>query len=127
MRSALAGSRERLHLLAKVHEMLYPGADSTQEILMPKLLQAIADALRESFSEVSDRVRLQITSDQIVLSPDDAIPLALLANEVITNAYKHAFPEGASGMISINLRLCTGERDHPAHHGQRYRHARPPP
>ena len=38
-----------------------------------------------------------------MLSPDDAIPIALLANEVMTNAYKHAFPEGASGMISINL------------------------
>ena len=48
-------------------------------------------------------MRLQIASDQIVLSPDDAIPLALLANEVMTNAYKHAFPEGTSGMIAINL------------------------
>lgn len=42
-------------------------------------------------------MRLQISSDRIALSPDDAIPLALLANEAMTNAYKHAFPAGATG------------------------------
>ena len=59
VRSALADSHARLHLLAKVHEMLYAGADSTQEILMPKLLQAMGDALRQSFAEVSSRVTLR--------------------------------------------------------------------
>jgi two-component sensor histidine kinase len=103
VRSALGESRARLHLLAKVHEMLYAAADSPQEILMPPLLQAVGDALRQSFAEVSSRVTLRVTSDEIVLSPDDAIPIALLANEVMTNAYKHAFPEGTSGMIAINL------------------------
>lgn len=103
VRLALGESMGRLQLLARVHEMLYAHADATQEILMPTLLQTVGDALRESFSGVSDRVRLQIFSDQIVLPPDDAIPVALLANEVITNAYKHAFPEGTSGTIAVNL------------------------
>lgn len=101
VRAALEESRNRLRLLAKVHEMLC--TDSTQAVLMPPLLHAMADALRESFQEVARRVELRITSAQIVLSADDAIPLALLANEVMTNAYKHAFADGASGMIVINL------------------------
>lgn len=104
VRLALQQSFERLHLLAKVHELLYANADSTQEIVMPTLLQAIGDALRQSFAEMSGRVRLQVTSDQIALSADDAIPMALLANEVMTNAYKHAFPNDSSGEITVNLR-----------------------
>lgn len=103
VRAALQDGYGRLHLLAKVHELLYASAESTQEILMPTLLKAMGEALRQSFVEMSARVRLQVTSDAIVLSPDDAIPMALLANEAITNAYKHAFADGSSGEIAINL------------------------
>jgi two-component sensor histidine kinase len=104
VRLALQESHERLHVLAKVHELLYASADSAQEIMMPTLLQAMADALRQGFSQMSGRVRLHVTSDPIALSPDDAIAMALVANEVMTNAYKHAFPDGTCGEIAISLR-----------------------
>jgi two-component sensor histidine kinase len=109
VRRALQESYGRLRLLAKVHELLYASADNTQEVLLPPLLQALGDALRQSFAETSGRVRLQITADPVVLSPDEAIPIALLANEAITNAYKHAFPEGSAGEIALNL-SCTAEQ-----------------
>jgi two-component sensor histidine kinase len=41
-----------------------------------------------------------------MLYPDDAIPLALLANEAMTNAFRHAFPEGSSGEVTIDLRYA---------------------
>jgi two-component sensor histidine kinase len=103
VRLALQASYERLHVLAKVHELLYASADSTQDIIMPALLHAMADALRRAFAQESGRVSLHVTCDPIALSPDDAIPLALLANEVMTNAYKHAFPDGSSGEIIVSL------------------------
>lgn len=104
VRAALNDSLGRLRLLAKVHEMLSADSDDTQEILMPTLIHSIGEALRESFSEMSERVRLLITSEQVTLPPDDAVPMGLLINEAVTNAYKHAFPQRASGMISIHLR-----------------------
>ena len=106
VRSALEECQGRLHLLANVHEMLC--ADSTQKISMPTLLQAVADALRQSFAEMSGRVTLRVTCDKMVLAADDAIPLALLANEIMTNAYKHAFPEQRSGVIAVNLMSAAG-------------------
>lgn len=104
VRSALQESFARLHLLAKVHELLYTQADTLQEIPMATLLQAVGDALQRSFTELSGRVELRITSEALSLAADDAIPLALLANEAITNAYKHAFPEGRRGKIAVDLR-----------------------
>lgn len=106
VRAALQESFARLHLLAKVHELLYSEADNIQEVLMPKLFLAMGDALRKSFVEVSTRVTLFISSDHLLLPADDAIPLALLANEVITNAYKHAFPKDCHGTITAEL-ICT--------------------
>lgn len=103
VRCSLQASYGRLRLLAKVQELLSPSAGSTQEVLLPTLFQALGDAQRQSFAEMSDRVRLRITSDPLELSPDEAIPLALLANELITNAYKHAFPQGSVGEIVLSL------------------------
>jgi two-component sensor histidine kinase len=103
VRCSLQASYGRLRLLAKVHELLYVSSASSQEVPLPLLFQALGDALQQSFAEMSDRVRLRITSDPVELSADEAIPLALLANELITNAYKHAFPQGSVGEIVVNL------------------------
>jgi two-component sensor histidine kinase len=103
VQAALQDSFARLHLLAKVHQLLYTQADTLQEIPMSTLLQAVGDALQRSFTGLSSRVELRITSEALSLTADDAIPLALLANEAITNAYKHAFPDGRRGEIAADL------------------------
>jgi two-component sensor histidine kinase len=104
VREALLVSHERLQLLAKAHELLYFNHDSTQTVLMPQLLQTLGDALRQSFASVSAHVRLDLTCDPISLPVKKAIPLALLANEAMTNAYKHAFPNDTPGTITAQLR-----------------------
>ena len=103
VRHALEEASARLILLARVHEMLYRGNAGSKQVFMSTLLDAIGDALRKSFAERSGQITLQITSDPILLAADDAIPLALLANEAMTNAYKHAFSDQASGEINVHL------------------------
>jgi two-component sensor histidine kinase len=103
LKEALKAARTRLHVLAQVHELLYRGNTGDREILMSSLLEDVADALRKSFDEQSEKIVLTVVSEPISLSPDRAIPLALLANELLTNAYKHAFPEAAPGTIALQL------------------------
>lgn len=103
VRLALLDSQARLQLLAKVHELLYKTTDSAQTVVMPELLQILGDGLRQSFAGVSARVRLDLTCDSLSLPVDQAIPLVLLANEAVTNAYKHAFPNDSSGEITVCL------------------------
>ena len=104
VRMALLDSYARLQLLAKVHELLSTKTDGAQTVLMPGLLQTLGDGLRQSFAKTSAQVSLQLTCDPIELPADQAIPLALLANELVTNAYKHAFPNDSSGEITVSLR-----------------------
>jgi two-component sensor histidine kinase len=103
-RIALLDSYARLQLLAKVHELLCTKTDGAQTVLMPGLLQTLTDGLRQSFDRASAHVSVQLTSDPIALPVDQAIPLALLANELVTNAYKHAFPNDVTGEITVSLR-----------------------
>lgn len=104
VRDALLVSYERLQLLAHAHELLYSSQDDTQTVLMPHLLQKLGDALGQSFAEASRHVRLDLTCDPIALPVKEAIPLALFANEAVTNAYKHAFPNASRGTITAQLR-----------------------
>ena len=105
VRLALHESHGRLQLLAKVHELIYTSTSREQSILMPPLLETLSDALRQSFTGMSTRVKLRIKAEPLRLPADEAIAVALLANEVVTNAYKHAFPNDARGEIGLALGL----------------------
>lgn len=100
---ALLDSRDRLQLLADVHAMLCTTSDNSQTVLMRQLLQTLCDALRRSFGSTCRRVSLELTSDPLSLPVEDAIAIALLANETITNAYKHAFADESAGQIMVRL------------------------
>ena len=100
VRLALQQSQARLQILSKAHELLYREADDVREIPMTTLLVAVAEALRQSF--IATGVKLQVSADEILLAPAYAIPMALLVNEIVTNAYKHAF-DGRPGVIEVQL------------------------
>jgi two-component sensor histidine kinase len=104
VRRALLDAHARLHLLALVHSMLCMEPNDSQSIFMPRLLQGVCDALAGSFGHMD--VRLAVTCDPVSLPTDVAIPLALLSNEAVTNAYKHAFVGQASAQIRLQLRHC---------------------
>ena len=100
VRLALQQSQARLQILSKAHELLYREADDVREIPMATLLAAVAEALRQSF--IATGVRLHVSAHEILLAPAYAIPMALLVNEIVTNAYKHAF-DGRPGVIEVQL------------------------
>ncbi|QQP92362.1 sensor histidine kinase [Skermanella sp. TT6] len=51
-----------------------------------------------------------VETDDVALGLDMAIQLGLLINEIVTNAFKHAFPDGARGEIRVSLTVLPGER-----------------
>lgn len=99
VREALHDGAARLQLLARVHELLNVNAASSQNVFMPQLLESLGQALRQQ----SAHVALQIECDPMELPARDAVALALLANEAVTNAYKHAFPNQSPGVITVKL------------------------
>ncbi len=108
VRRALLDGHARLRLLAKVHGLLCIESNSTQSVLMPQLLRAVGDALESSFGHTCPGVRLEVLCDPISLPAEDAIAIALLSNEAITNSYKHAFANPCSGQITVRLH-CSSE------------------
>jgi two-component sensor histidine kinase len=49
-------------------------------------------------------VGVSVSAEPIEISLAHAVPLALAVTEALTNAFKHAFPDGVGGQISVNAR-----------------------
>ncbi len=103
IKSALQDSQNRVYAMAAVHESLY-GSESLASVAIKPYLAKISNVLFQAYSVTSNRVRLNIESDEIELAAEMASPLGLVFNELITNSLKYAFPDDGEGEISISLK-----------------------
>jgi two-component sensor histidine kinase len=77
----------------------------------------LVEALVRGQSARPERLRLAVEADDVWLSAEKAVPCGLILNELLSNCFKHAFPDGRAGEIRITVRadaaaqvtLCVGE------------------
>ena len=109
VRQELEDVRSRIHSLSILHEKLYQ-SDDLSRIDLAGYVRDLCSHLRQSFLGKGEALELTVDAVSISLSLDLAIQLGLLVNEIVTNACKHAFPDGRPG--SIHVRLFTeADRD----------------
>jgi two-component sensor histidine kinase len=88
--------------MALIHEVLYL-SDNLDRINISDYIKRIIDHLFVVFSKKSQKVQLDLNLGELYLEIDKAIPCGLIINELVSNAFKHAFPSGKSGRIQVNL------------------------
>jgi two-component sensor histidine kinase len=89
---ALQNSRRRVLAMAFVHEELYCSA-SLNSIDLHDYLERLAILIRHSL-DPNGKIEFEIDAEKLELSIDRAVPFALIANEVLSNAFIHAFQDG---------------------------------
>ena len=106
-RAALDESRHRVQAMALIHQLLYERHDFSGAALAPYLTR-LCTLLRESSGRPGVALRLNVVppADAYALDIERAVPCGLLVNELVTNALKHAFPEGRGGTVDVGLRLA---------------------
>lgn len=106
VRLSLASAVERLGHIARVHSMLYGHTPDQQAIDFDEYLKTFCGELREALAGDIDVVC--DSSGKLTLDASRAVNLALVTSECVTNALKHAFPDGQSGTISVDCRSSDG-------------------
>ena len=105
---AVKDGQSRVRSMALVHEKFYQ-SDEVSEIDFAGYIEKLCHFLYQSYGDKTDRIDVQIKGDKIDLDMDTAMPCGLLVNEIVSNAYKYAFPGKEKGTILIEFKKANGK------------------
>ena len=90
----------RIRSMALIHEHLYR-SENLDKIPLSNYLQSLVMIISGTFS--GNKINLEMKLDDILVNIETALPLGLITNELLTNAYKYAFPGKREGTVLLKL------------------------
>lgn len=99
-KSIFSDAQNRILSMSLVHEKLYK-AKNFSSINFSEYLKELVNSISNSYSLSNEKVKVAVKAENIFINIDTMIPLGLIINELLTNCYKHAFPENKKGFIEI--------------------------
>jgi two-component sensor histidine kinase len=102
VQAALKGAVARVRVIARAHNRLQK-QDSLGEVRLDEYLDDLCQALGEVLRDVQP-IAVIVAAEPLQVPTSVAIPVGLLANELVTNAFKYAFPGDLVGTIRVSLR-----------------------
>ncbi len=99
-------SKSRIRSMALIHEKLYQ-SDDFAHINFKAYTESLIRELKVSFNQINRKIHFEINIQNVDLPIDLAVPCGLVVNELVTNAYKYAFPDEFSGdaVITVSMKL----------------------
>ena len=104
-RFPLTDSIQRVRAMALVHEHLYAG-ETVETINLAAYLTSFVGAMRMVLAQ-SDEVSVE--AEQVMIEVEQAIPLGLIVNELLSNAAKYGRSEDGTCRVSMTLRTTETE------------------
>jgi two-component sensor histidine kinase len=105
LRDQLGQADRRIMTIARIHEHLYRGAEPISSIEFGSYLRDLCRDLEASVGGERDIV-VSVDADAAELATDRVVSLALIVNELVTNAVKYAFVDRPSGRIMVTFRAA---------------------
>lgn len=93
----------RIRSIAMVHELLYKSSDLSH-ICFKDYLEKIISSITMLFNGKTKHIKFNISSENIYLTIEKAVPCAIILNELITNSVKHAFANVNEPEINISMK-----------------------
>ena len=106
VRQELLDSSSRVLAIAEVHRRLYGEGAVYDTVELSDLIRSIAENAIPSNSDGGGEPAMSVAVGTPLPAPvDTAVPVALIVNELLTNSYKHAFPDGRTGTVRLDMEV----------------------
>jgi PAS domain S-box-containing protein len=108
IKEALKESQNRINTMSAVHETLH-SSENLSGIDLKGYLPKVATSIFQTYNVNPSKVKLNISIEEMPISINQASPLGLVINEVVSNSLKYAFPKDRKGEITINMKKLDKE------------------
>ena len=108
VRASLTDVRDRVRTMALVHEALYRSNDLAR-IPLDQYARNLTTSLQRTHGQLAGHVRLAFELAPVLLAVEQAVPCGLVLNELVSNAFKHAFAGRAAGTLTVRLSAADGQ------------------
>lgn len=99
--SILTDMMLKIQTMAQIHTRLYESKQFGKISITDQIRDQVS-ALSNIYSHIGQEIHCEIRPEEIFLPVDQALPCALVVNEILSNAYKHAFKGRKKGTIEIS-------------------------
>ena len=94
--------QNRVRTMAMVHERLYR-SQNLASIDFGEHVRDLVNMLASTYAQTAAQVQVFTEAESVQLQLETAIPAGLIVNELVSNALKHAFPDGRRGTLKVSL------------------------
>ncbi len=102
-RNIFKDSQNRAKSMALIHQQLYQ-SDNLKRIDFGDYIRSLATDLFHTINIIDPKlINLNIDVENLMLDVNTSIPLGLILNELLTNCFKHAFPNVRNGVITVKF------------------------
>ena len=107
-RARFTDAQMQIQSMALVHEHLYQ-SETFGSVDLGPYVESLCQHLYDVYGVNTDRIRLDVAIDSVPIGMQQAMPVALMLNELVSNSLKYAFPGDAAGAIRLRVRLVNPE------------------
>jgi two-component sensor histidine kinase len=108
IRQALQDAVTRIRVIAQAQDLLRL-RDGNTSVRLDEYLTSLCEGLRNVLCDVRP-IDLVVDVERIEVSSSTAVPIGLIVNELVTNAFKYGFPDDCAGTIQVSFRMVEDNR-----------------